>query len=102
MWRIVSGLVVVIGCGNVTAPPNPDGGSTSSGMLALAETSAWVPQNSSHSIAFTITRGDGATGTLTVRTTGLPAGVAAPDVTIAASDSSGSIALSASAAATLG
>jgi uncharacterized delta-60 repeat protein len=71
-------------------------------ILALAKASRWVPQSGSTPLAFTIVRGATVTGALTVHITGLPAGVTAADIDVAASDTTGTIALVGSAQATLG
>jgi uncharacterized delta-60 repeat protein len=96
-------IVAVLGCGKVSGPtPPPPDGSTGSGLLALAKPNRWVPQNGSTTVGFTIMRGDDTAGALTVHVDGLPAGVTAPDVAVAAGDANGTLTFAAATAAALG
>lgn len=104
-------VVAVLGaCGSVhdTADAPPGGGSDGSpaggATLTLAKASRWVPQNGSVTVGFTVARDATSTpvGALTVHVNSLPAGVTVADVALGASETTGTLTFSASAAATLG
>ena len=69
--------------------------------LSLATTSSWIHQGEILTVPFTVTT-SGATGALTVHASGLPAGVTAEDVTVAAGGGDGALKLIAVSAAAVG
>jgi uncharacterized delta-60 repeat protein len=96
-------VVVLVGlaaCGSVSND-QPDA-NTDSAALTLTRASRWVQQNKTATVDFTIERGANVTGPLTVHVTGLPGGVTANDVPVAAGESSGTITFSATSMAAVG
>ncbi len=109
-FRCVVLVLAAVGCGKVSSKPNPDapgGGSDApvnpNGTLTLAKASQWVPQSGQKTLDFTVARGaDTPAGALTVHVSGLPAGVTAADVSVAASATGGTLTFSADTSSTLG
>ncbi len=89
--------------GTMDAPGSSDGGdgASSSGLLTLSQASIWVPQGGSTPLPFTLAW-TGAGVPLTLHASGLPAGVTAADVPLAATDTSGSVTFAAASMATQG
>src|SRR5690349_19565955 len=85
-------VIAAAGCGQVSTAETPDaavGTDAGNGTLALARPDARVAQKASTPIDFTIARDTTLTGALTVHVSGLPAGVTADDVMIAADATTG-------------
>lgn len=98
----VAVLVGLVACGSVSKDQPDANTPEDSAALTLARSSRWVQQNGSAAVDFTIQRGARVTGPLTVHVTGLPGGVTANDVAIAAGETSGTITFSATSMATVG
>jgi uncharacterized delta-60 repeat protein len=103
-WSSVA-VALVAACGSVSSKDKPDasvpGDAATGASLTLANASRWVPQSSSAQVPFTVARTT-SMGDLTVHVTGLPAGVTAADVTVAAGATSGMLTFAATSAASLG
>lgn len=103
--RSLGRVVVLVGlaaCGSVSNDKPDANTPQDSAALTLTRTSRWVQQNNTATVDFTIERGANVTGPLTVHVTGLPGGVTANDVAIAAGETSGTLSFSATSMATVG
>ena len=94
--------LALIGCGKISGTPTPDAATTETGALTLAMQSSSVAQAGTTPVAFTIARDASTPDALTVHVDGLPAGVTADDVGVAAGVSMGTITFAATAASTVG
>jgi hypothetical protein len=88
--------------GDVTTSTDGEAGLPTGAKITLSQpATTWVPQSGQTQVPFTISR-NGVTGTLTVHADALPTGVTAADASVADGQTSGTLTLAATSAATLG